>query len=635
MTVPSTPRRAGPYSGTGVLVGYPFGFKTFDKSDLAITVAAADGTESALVVDSTALVTLNPDQSVNPGGVVYFAAAGVAAALPSGYSIVILGALDYEQRTDLPEGGSYRAESVENALDALAIQLQQLDERLTRALLFSVTDVAGSALPAAAVRASKLLGFDELGRINVNAPADGSAVALALDLANSTDASKGAGLSGFDFPLNYATNTAGWGIRTAQNLPNLLIYIPVAEWAAILAGTSTTDVTSYIQTALNTGKTHFAPRGKYCVSATTGLTFPAGGGGIIGAGKNHTLFFGILGTGGSAVQIAAYTAGSIFRRAFNPAGTNAYLGAVRLTDLGIILTHPTASITTTAIQVGIDLRNIGRFDIERVHVGNDVPISSFVARAAVPSGYNQQGYGILTGSVGSSDPAYAGGEVGNIVNCSVWGAFKGITLDDIALSPLSSSHGINVKGCDIQGCHSLLAQEQQYTAGFVWSENTLQNVVRQQGNASPTYCMRIAGYDNEVSSGGYIEAGTCDYLLRFDSASDNNRVHLTHYSATAIGVAAFSDAGRRNLVHCRKDTGSIPGGVESKGLPLVRYDRSYLSMSAVAHWSGSAMVLDGGFGITVTRPTTAGDYLFTFDLPVLDANSFTMEVKDVVNSPRT
>lgn len=452
------------------------------------------------------------------------------------------------------------------------------------------------------------------------------------DLSSFASSVVGAGKVGFNWALNYAANTIGWGVRTAENLPSVLTYIPVSEWAAILNGTSTTDVTSYIQTALNTGKVHFAPRGKYNISATTGLVFPAGGGGIVGSAKNQTLFFGILGTGGSTAQIAAYTSGSIFRRAFNPAGTNAYLGGVRISDIGIILTHPTASITTTAIQVGIDLRNIGRFDIERVHVGNDMPISSFVARPAAPSGYAQQGYGILTGSVGSSDPAYAGGEVGNITACSVWGAFKGITMDDITLSPLSASHGINVKGCDIQGCHSLLAQEQQYTAGFVWGENVLQNVTRQQGNATATYCMRIAGYDNEVASGGYIEAGSCDYLLRFDSASDNNRVQLTHYSATAIGIAAFSDAGLRNFVNCRKDTGSIPGGIDSSGLPLVRYDRSYLSMSAIAHWSGSAMVLDGGFGITVTRPTTAGDYLFTFDLPVLDVNSFTIEVSYDTNA---
>jgi hypothetical protein len=455
---------------------------------------------------------------------------------------------------------------------------------------------------------------------------------LTADLANSTDASKGAGLSGFDFPLNYATKTTGWGIRTAQNLPSLLQYIPVAEWAAILAGTSTTDVTSYIQTALDTGKVHFAPRGKYCVSATTGLTFAAGGGGIVGAGKNHTLFFGILGTGGSSAQIAAYTAGSIFRRAFNPAGTNAYLGAVRLTDLGIILTHPTASITTTAIQVGIDLRNIGRFDIERVHVGNDVPISSFVARAAVPSGYNQQGYGIVTGSVGSSDPAYAGGEVGNIVGCSVWGAFKGIVMDDLVLSPSSASHAVSVTGCDIQGCHSLLAQESSYTAGFVWGRNTLQNVVRQQGNASPTYCMRINGYGNEVTDGGYIEAGACDYLLRLDGASNNNRITLSHYGATSIGIEAISDAGLLNRINCFQDGGSSPGGVDSAGRPVALFDRSYAEFSITCHYNGSAMVVDGGYGMTVTRPTTAGDYLFTFEKPVLSSDQLHFSISSDTNS---
>lgn len=38
------------------------------------------------------------------------------------------------------------------------------------------------------------------------------------------------------------------------------------------------------------------------------------------------------------------------------------------------------------------------------------------------------------------------------------------------------------------------------------------------------------------------------------------------------------------------------------------------------------MVLDGGFGLTVTRPTAAGDYVFTFAKPVLDAKAYTVKV---------
>lgn len=445
---------------------------------------------------------------------------------------------------------------------------------------------------------------------------------------NSLSLVSGAGLVGFSYAQTYVSGTIGWGLQTVGNSFNILRLIPPAEWPAIANGTSTYDVTAIINTALANYKDVWMPPGVYSVNPDVGIQLVTNCS-LHGAGMGQSILAPVA-QGGTTAELAAYTKGSVIKRAFTPGIANARVNNVHLSDFAVVMNHPTASVTTTEIQIALDMRNVGRTNIERVHVGNIAPIGGRMVKAD-PGAYAAQGYGIVFGTVASGDVAYCGGEVGVMKDCLVYGAFKCIVMDDIVLSPLSGAHAIKITGCDIQGGHHLLVQEQQYTAGFYWDGNVLQNVIRQPGNATPTYVMRIAGYDNKVEA-GYIEAGVADHILRFDSASANNRVQMQHYSASSIGVAAFSDVGRRNRVPCNRDTGSLPGGIDSKGIPIVRYDRSYEEMWVVAHWDGAAMVIDGGFGLTPTRPTTAGDYLFTFDLPVLAANGYSIEVSYDTNA---
>lgn len=121
MTVPATSRRAGPFTGTGVLTSYPFTFRVFENADVAVTTADTDDVETEGVLDSTFLVTMNVDQDTSPGGSVQYAVGGVATALPLGYTLAITGATAYTQDTDLPQGGNFNAANVERALDKLAI----------------------------------------------------------------------------------------------------------------------------------------------------------------------------------------------------------------------------------------------------------------------------------------------------------------------------------------------------------------------------------------------------------------------------------------------------------------------------------------------------------------------------------
>lgn len=213
MTVPTTERRAGPFVGTGAEVAYPFGFKVFAASDLLVVrTSTATGQQTELVLGSDFSVTLNPDQDAAPGGTVSHLSGGLPSALPDGFTLAIVGDLPFDQPLDLPSGGAFSPRALENALDRGAMLLQQLDERLNRALVGAVGDT-GLALPSAAERADKLLSFDSDGNPIAVAPANGSAAALALELAGAASAVTGAGMVGFGYALNYAASTVGAKLR--------------------------------------------------------------------------------------------------------------------------------------------------------------------------------------------------------------------------------------------------------------------------------------------------------------------------------------------------------------------------------------------------------------------------------------
>lgn len=124
-----------------------------------------------------------------------------------------------------------------------------------------------------AVADYSLLVNDKRGRqlfYGANSADFGNSAAIAArfgDLASSADATKGAGMVGMDFALNYAVYTVGWGLRTAQGAVNVLRYIPPASWGPILAGdVGAADVTAYLQAALDAEDDLYVPNGRYNLS---------------------------------------------------------------------------------------------------------------------------------------------------------------------------------------------------------------------------------------------------------------------------------------------------------------------------------------------------------------------------------
>ena len=385
----------------------------------------------------------------------------------------------------------------------------------------------------------------------------------------------------------------------------------VLDYGAIADGVA--DDTAAIQAAINTNKAVFLPRGVYLVDPDVGLVVKNGTV-IFGEGKTNS-FIVAKPNGGTLAELVAYTKGSVIKRSFNPAAANAYVSYVQLKNFALVLNHPTGSVTSTDIQIGIDLRNITRSVVDNVWVGNNAPTDQTLYPKVSPTGgYESQGYGIVIGNVSSGTPYYAGGEVNSVTNCNVVGAYKNITVDDLDLSPLSSAHATYIGINDIQGGHMLLVQESEYNAGSQFQFNTVQNIVKQPGNANPSFVMRIGGYDS-ILNAGYVEAGSnVDYILFLGSASKNNRVVLSHYGSQS-GDGFITDSGSENYISFFQSTAVAPI-VNSSGRPIYQYDNTYKlpyrSLWVKFHWDGSAILIDGSSGnVSVTR-TGAGDYTVTY-----------------------
>lgn len=216
MTLPSTPRRAGPFYGDGSTTQFPFTFKTYAREDIMFQVAPASGDTTTKVLDVDYLVTLNVDQVNSPGGYVTYPISGTP--LQVGDTAAIGGNLDYSQPTALPEGGQYRARNVETMGDRIVMLVQQVAEKQDRSFTFPLTEGVIPEFPPIADRAGRLLGFDDNGQFIGVLPAAGSATQLAIDLASTVNATKGAGLSGYNPSLNYPASTVGFELNKRKSV---------------------------------------------------------------------------------------------------------------------------------------------------------------------------------------------------------------------------------------------------------------------------------------------------------------------------------------------------------------------------------------------------------------------------------
>ena len=129
MTISSTSRKAGPFSGTGSQTAFAFTYKVFEAADLLVVLTDDSGTETTLTLTTHYTVTLNSDQDSSPGGTV-----NMVTAPASGYLLTLGSQVAQTQTLELTNAGGFYPTVINDALDRMTSLTQQLSEEVDRSV---------------------------------------------------------------------------------------------------------------------------------------------------------------------------------------------------------------------------------------------------------------------------------------------------------------------------------------------------------------------------------------------------------------------------------------------------------------------------------------------------------------------
>jgi hypothetical protein len=256
MTITATTRRAGPFIGNGAQTVFPFAYKVFTVADVLVVEAViATGVEVVKTLTSHYTVSLNVDQEVSPGGLVV-----MLVAPPVGSTLTLGSQVAETQEVAVTNNGGWYPEILNGALDKATILIQQLKEKLGRALVFPVNAAGSSELPVSGVRAGRYLAFDAGGN-PITSVGTGSDATLRTDLA----AGSGSALMG------HIPSGVGAVATTVQ--AKLRLFMHAEDKGAV--GNGITDDSAAIQSALTNNKYVLLTPGKTYLAS--GLEAVAGG----------------------------------------------------------------------------------------------------------------------------------------------------------------------------------------------------------------------------------------------------------------------------------------------------------------------------------------------------------------------
>jgi hypothetical protein len=201
MTVNSTNRVAGPFTGNSVQVAFPFTFKVFLTSEVYVALTnTVLGYATVLTLNTDYTVTLNSNQNSNPGGTVT-----LLAAPSSSYTVTLTSQLPNTQPSDLTNAGAFYPQTVNDSFDRATIQIQQLQTSVGSSLRLPLTAPAGTSLQLPLPVSNKLLGWNAAATALENKD-------LTITTASGATVSSFSLLSSTVAVLNQVIDTAGYSI---------------------------------------------------------------------------------------------------------------------------------------------------------------------------------------------------------------------------------------------------------------------------------------------------------------------------------------------------------------------------------------------------------------------------------------
>lgn len=192
-------------TGDGVTAAFPFGRIFYENSHLKVYVA---GVLKTITTHYTVSGASNPS-----GGTVTFTAGNIPA---NGASVVIQRIVSFDQQTDLENFDGNPSDVTEKQLDLIVMQTQQLDERLTRAVVAPV----GTTLTFPSYGADKVLSWSSsVSGSVVNTGFTATQVQSAIDSVSALTAASGVKVSSNDTAAGFLNGklVAGTGVSFTEN----------------------------------------------------------------------------------------------------------------------------------------------------------------------------------------------------------------------------------------------------------------------------------------------------------------------------------------------------------------------------------------------------------------------------------
>lgn len=229
MSISTTTRKAGPFTGNGVQVSFPFAFKVFAVDDvLVVRGEIATAAEITLTRGVHYNVTLNSNQDTNPGGTVNW----IGTPLSAAFTLVLGSKVSAVQPASFTNLGRFYPRVINDALDRLTILVQQLAEEVSRSVkvgfsgLVSPDELVSTITTAASTATA-------------GAAAAGVAAADALTLlAEAQDAVAAANAAIAGVVLADGTVAMTAELELAGNATNPLGAVPVQQLESVVASAS-------------------------------------------------------------------------------------------------------------------------------------------------------------------------------------------------------------------------------------------------------------------------------------------------------------------------------------------------------------------------------------------------------------